>query len=73
MTLKQDIAAGTAWITCDSCPDAMEAIVNADARLARQKAVDLAKLARWSIEKRAGDWQHFCPSCSKSRNRGSLL
>ena len=73
MTLKQDTTAGTAKIVCNSCPEAMETVVNADPRAARQKAVDLAKLARWIVTKTAGEWQHFCPSCGKTRNRGSLL
>lgn len=71
--LKTDATAGTARITCDSCPTAMESVMDADPRAARDKAVRVAKIARWLIERHADAWQHFCPSCRQSRNRGSLI
>ncbi len=71
--LKTDTTAGTARIGCDSCPISMESVMDADPRAAREKAVRVAKIARWLIERHAGSWQHFCPDCRKSRERGSLL
>ncbi|ARM12083.1 MULTISPECIES: hypothetical protein [Rhizobium] len=71
--LKCDEVAGTAKISCDSCPDSLDSVMNADPRAARETAVRVAKIARWLIERHAGTWQHFCPSCRQSRNRGSLL
>jgi hypothetical protein len=71
--LNYDRTAGLAKITCDTCGTSMESVSGRIARDATNRAVDLAKLAKWSIEKRAGGWQHFCPSCRTTRNRGSLL
>lgn len=71
--LKTDTSAGTARIACDSCPTSMDSVMDADQRAARERAVRIAKIARWLIEKHAGTWQHFCPSCRRSRERGSLL
>lgn len=71
--LKFDRGAGLAKIHCDSCPASMESVSGRVERAAMGRAVDLAKLARWSIEKHAGTWQHFCPACTRSRHRGGLL
>lgn len=71
--LKADPIAGTARIVCDSCPTSMDSVMDADARAARDKAVRVAKIARWLIEKHAGAWQHFCPACRKTRDRGPLI
>ena len=71
--LKADTVAGTAGISCDSCPTSMESVLDADPRAAREKAVRVAKIGRWLIEKKAGTWKHFCPDCRKSKERGSLL
>ena len=71
--LKYDRGAGLAKIHCDSCPASMDSVSGRIERAAIARAVDLAKLARWSIEKHAGAWQHFCPTCRPIRNRGSLL
>ncbi|MGO8093175.1 hypothetical protein [Rhizobium leguminosarum] len=71
--LKTDTVAGTAGISCDSCRTSMESLLDADPRAARDKAVRVAKIARWLIEKHAGTWQHFCPDCRRTRERGSLL
>lgn len=71
--LKSDTVAGTAKISCDSCPASLDSAMNSDPRKAREEAVRVAKIARWLIERHAGTWQHFCPACRQSRNRGSLL
>jgi hypothetical protein len=71
--LVTDAAAGTAKISCDSCPASMESVANRDQRAAREQAVHLARIARWQIERHAGAWQHFCPACRQSRHRGPLL
>lgn len=71
--LKYDRGAGLAKIHCDSCPASMESVGGYVERVAVARAAELAKLARWSIEKHAGTWQHFCPNCRPTRNRGSLL
>lgn len=71
--LKFDRSLGLARISCDSCPTGMESVNGRTERDATARAVDLAKLARWSIEKHAGTWQHFCPACAKTRMRGKLL
>ncbi|MGM5087577.1 hypothetical protein E0H64_17910 [Rhizobium leguminosarum bv. viciae] len=71
--LKADTTAGTARISCDSCPASMDSVMDANPRAAREKAGRVAKIARWLIEKHAGSLQHFCPSYRKSREKGSLL
>lgn len=71
--LKFDRSLGLARISCDSCPTGMESVNGRTERDAAARAVDLTKLARWSIEKHAGIWQHFCPACAKTRMRGKLL
>lgn len=71
--LKSDEPAGTAKIYCDSCPAAMDSVTDIKPKAAMDRAVHLAKIARWSIERHAGRWQHFCPHCRQSRNRGALL
>ncbi|ARO22895.1 hypothetical protein TAL182_CH01082 [Rhizobium sp. TAL182] len=71
--LKTDASAGTAKIFCDSCPASLDSVLDADQRAARETAVRIAKVARWLIEKKAGTWQHFCPTCRRSRDKGTLL
>ncbi|MBX5112733.1 hypothetical protein [Rhizobium lentis] len=71
--LRTDPIAGTAKISCDSCPDSLESVMDADPRAASAKAVRVAKIARWLIERHAGTWQHFCPACRRSRDKGTLL
>ncbi|MGR9441642.1 hypothetical protein [Rhizobium leguminosarum] len=71
--LKTDATAGTTRISCDSCPASMDSVMDTNPRAAREKAVRVAKIGRWLIERHAGSRQHFCPSCRKSRVKGSLL
>jgi hypothetical protein len=60
----------TTTITCNICP---QTFVRNEAPFDIPATAKSAKLARWSIERHAGGWQHYCPGCAQSRMRGKLL
>ncbi|MGR9252694.1 hypothetical protein [Rhizobium leguminosarum] len=43
--LKADTTAGTARISCDSCPASMDSVMDTNPRAAREKAARVAKIA----------------------------
>ncbi|MDI7864337.1 hypothetical protein MRS76_20570 [Rhizobiaceae bacterium n13] len=61
---------GVARINCDACPTTHHRTAKA-AEIRR--LAELARADHWSVEKHAGDWQHFCPACTKARKGGRLL
>jgi hypothetical protein len=71
--LKYDANGGFAKISCDGCRSSLDSIMNSDKRAAMDQAVRLAKLGRWQLERHAGAWQHFCPTCRQDRHKGKLL
>lgn len=68
--LNYDQTSKKATITCNICP---QTFARSDAPFDIPATAKAAKFARWSIERHAGGWQHFCPSCARSRMRGKLL
>lgn len=71
--LKYDQITGLATIKCDSCSQTSDSVANSDKREAMTQAAQIARLRNWAIERHAGTWHHYCPSCRKTRNRGPLL
>ncbi|ANM12098.1 hypothetical protein [Rhizobium sp. N324] len=71
--LKTDVTAGTARITCDSCRTAMESVMDADPRAARDKAVPRRQdrpLADRAPRRRLAALLPVLPPIT---NRGSLI
>ncbi|MBB3608621.1 hypothetical protein [Rhizobium sp. BK602] len=68
--LKVDKPSNRTTLRCDSC---QTTFARDDEPFDIAATIQSAKAVRWSIERHAGAWQHFCPACAKSRTRGKLL
>lgn len=68
--LTVDKTTNRATIACNSCPATFTRDIEP---LDVPATVQSAKADRWSIERHAGLWQHYCPACVRTRMRGKLL
>lgn len=68
--LTVDKASGRTTLRCESCPASFTRDVEP---FDVQSTVTSARNARWSVQRHAGTWQHYCPACAQTRMRGKLL
>ncbi|MGV1867180.1 MULTISPECIES: hypothetical protein [unclassified Rhizobium] len=71
--LNYETSTGIAKMRCDACPATLDGEMNKDRHAAMERAVHMAKLRHWKIQRQAGTWRHFCASCRPTHEQGKLL